>query len=186
MIGVAAMIPFLPTDNPPDPRFPNPMIGWCPGGGAGGLTGYGFCDGVRYPDGSYWHIIRGDVPFVGSQMRMDCVVMVPITRFHSSPRAEAAGAPSNEGPSPSRCSAHDFPTPEYPSRSTAHGSCHRCVSHLNSSSAIAAAATLAIGCADCTSRSLLTVVFASESSDSTVTASPVYAMLYSRICELWL
>ncbi len=63
------------ADNPPmDPRVPNPMIGWCPGGGSGGLTGYGFCDGVRYPDGSYWHVIRGEVPFAGSQMRMDCVI----------------------------------------------------------------------------------------------------------------
>ncbi len=93
MIGVAAMIPFLPTDNPPDPRFPNPMIGWCPGGGAGGLTGYGFCDGVRYPDGSYWHIIRGDVPFVGSQMRMDCVVMVPDNPIPQlAPRGGCGGA----------------------------------------------------------------------------------------------
>jgi hypothetical protein len=55
---------FVHTDTPPDPHIPNPMIGWYPGG-AGGIFGYGFCDGVPYPDGSYWHIIRGNVPFAG-------------------------------------------------------------------------------------------------------------------------
>jgi hypothetical protein len=70
----AALAPSLYADSTLDPHIPNPMIGWCPGGGAGGMFGYGFCDGTRYADGSYWHVIRGNVPFAGPQMRMDCVI----------------------------------------------------------------------------------------------------------------
>jgi hypothetical protein len=68
LIAAAALAPSAHTDTL-DPHISNPTIGWCPGGGAGGLAGIGFCDGARYTDGSYWHVLRGAVPFAGSQMR---------------------------------------------------------------------------------------------------------------------
>jgi hypothetical protein len=69
--GLIALAPSAHADTL-DPHIPNPMTGWCPGGGAGGLAGIGFCGtGARYPDGSYWHVLRGAVPVAGSQMRMD-------------------------------------------------------------------------------------------------------------------
>jgi hypothetical protein len=73
LIAAAALAPSGHADTL-DPHIPNPMTGWCPGGGAGGLAGMGFCDGARYPNGSYWHVLRPAVPFAGSQMRMDGVV----------------------------------------------------------------------------------------------------------------
>ncbi|OBK40938.1 hypothetical protein [Mycobacterium kubicae] len=42
----------------PDPHMPDPHTNFCPGGGSGNppLFGGGNCDGIKYPDGSYWHI----------------------------------------------------------------------------------------------------------------------------------
>ncbi|WP_343601430.1 hypothetical protein [Mycobacterium sp.] len=57
-----------------DPHVPNTAEGWCPGGGVGGFNGFGFCDGDRYPDGSYWHQVRGNAPFAGSVLTLTCVV----------------------------------------------------------------------------------------------------------------
>jgi hypothetical protein len=51
LIAAAALAPSAHADTL-DPRIPNPMTGWCPGGGAAGLAGIGFCDAARYPDGS--------------------------------------------------------------------------------------------------------------------------------------
>ncbi|MDD4868261.1 MAG: hypothetical protein PHQ28_14445 [Mycobacterium sp.] len=39
----------------PDPHMPDPLRGYCPGGGAGNVLMGGWCDGEHYPDGSYWH-----------------------------------------------------------------------------------------------------------------------------------
>jgi hypothetical protein len=36
-----------------NPHWPNYSMGYCPGG-VGGFFIY-YCDGERYPDGSYWH-----------------------------------------------------------------------------------------------------------------------------------
>ena len=41
----------------PDPHMPDPFNGNCPGGG-GGNAFEGYCDGLHYPDGSYWHKIN--------------------------------------------------------------------------------------------------------------------------------
>ena len=57
-----------------DPHMPNSVQGYCPGGGWGGFSGDGYCDGVHYPDGSYWHQLRWVVPFVGSTLNLQCVV----------------------------------------------------------------------------------------------------------------
>ncbi len=67
-----------PPPGPPgqsvfDPHVPNTAEGWCPGGGVGGFSGFGYCDGDRYPDGSYWHQVRGKAPFAGSVLTLTCV-----------------------------------------------------------------------------------------------------------------
>lgn len=85
-LAVAAAVALLsaaPTHADPygsnggmDPHMPNTWQGYCPGGGFGGPMGYGtgYCDGIHYPDGSYWHQIRGGIPFVGPSISLSCVV----------------------------------------------------------------------------------------------------------------
>ena len=54
--------------------IPHPIMFWCMGGGAGNLL-LGqpeYCDGERYPDGSYWHVINAPVVRMG----MDGVIAV--------------------------------------------------------------------------------------------------------------
>jgi hypothetical protein len=55
-----------------DPKIPDPIMFWCMGGGSGNLLlgQPGYCDGERYPDGSYWHVVNAPVV----RMRMDCVI----------------------------------------------------------------------------------------------------------------
>jgi hypothetical protein len=53
------------ADNPPDPHIPNMQTGYCPGGGMGSQISLAYCDGVPYPDGSYWHIIQYGAPMIG-------------------------------------------------------------------------------------------------------------------------
>jgi hypothetical protein len=69
--GVSGADPAPPPGQ--DPHMPNSMMGYCPGGGYGGM-GTGWCDGVKYPDGSYWHQVRIPAPFVGSTLTLDCVI----------------------------------------------------------------------------------------------------------------
>ncbi|MFY2860195.1 hypothetical protein ACOJVU_10470 [Mycobacterium sp. THU-M104] len=44
-----------PAHAAPDPHMPDPLRGYCPGGGVGNVLMGGYCDGEHYPDGSYWH-----------------------------------------------------------------------------------------------------------------------------------
>lgn len=43
------------ADSPHDRYHPNYDENWCPGGGTGAAGARGYCDGVDYPDGSFWH-----------------------------------------------------------------------------------------------------------------------------------
>lgn len=57
-IGVsAAVFSAAPAYADPshDPYHPNYDGNWCPGGGTGAAGARGYCDGVDYPDGSFWH-----------------------------------------------------------------------------------------------------------------------------------
>ncbi|MEZ0366769.1 hypothetical protein ACAG26_24150 [Mycobacterium sp. pUA109] len=63
----------------PDPHVPNMAGGYCPGGGQGSPMWLGYCDGVHYPDGSYWHTIQYGLPLIGHpngllSPGMQCVV----------------------------------------------------------------------------------------------------------------
>ena len=49
----------------PDPHTPNMRAGYCPGGGMGSQISLAYCDGVPYPDGSYWHAIQYGAPMIG-------------------------------------------------------------------------------------------------------------------------
>ena len=63
----------------PDPHMPDPRNDYCPGGGAGSMIYAGWCDGVPYPDGTYWHYIQYGIPMIGHPAGllspgMQCVV----------------------------------------------------------------------------------------------------------------
>ena len=45
-------------DPGPDPHIPNMAVNYCPNGGAKWLFVSTYCDGMPYPDGSYWHIVK--------------------------------------------------------------------------------------------------------------------------------
>lgn len=49
----------------PDPHMPNMQAGYCPGGGMGSQISLAYCDGVPYPDGTYWHAIQYGAPMIG-------------------------------------------------------------------------------------------------------------------------
>lgn len=53
------------ADPAPDPHMPNMAAGYCPGGGMGSQVYLAYCDGVPYPDGSYWHAIQYGLPVIG-------------------------------------------------------------------------------------------------------------------------
>lgn len=72
-----AAAPMAQAD--PDPHMPNPQANYCPGGGMGSMIYAGYCDGVPYADGSFWHYIQYGMPLVGHQAGllspgMQCVV----------------------------------------------------------------------------------------------------------------
>ncbi|TDH48711.1 hypothetical protein E2F47_22710 [Mycobacterium eburneum] len=49
----------------PDPHIPSVAAGYCPGGGQGMTMYLAWCDGVKYPDGSFWHVIQYGLPLIG-------------------------------------------------------------------------------------------------------------------------
>lgn len=49
----------------PDPHIPDIRSDYCPGGGAGIVSWIAYCDGIPYPDGTYWHYIQYGAPIVG-------------------------------------------------------------------------------------------------------------------------
>lgn len=59
--------------DPLNPYIPDISQGYCPGGHGGFGGGYGifYCDGIRYPDGSYWHEVIGTDAATG---RLECVL----------------------------------------------------------------------------------------------------------------
>jgi hypothetical protein len=68
-LGVATVAvlsaPAAYADPAPDPHMPNMQAGYCPGGGMGSQISLAYCDGVPYPDGSYWHAIQYGAPMIG-------------------------------------------------------------------------------------------------------------------------
>lgn len=58
----------------PDRHIPDLSAGYCPGGKGGRYhspTGHGWCDGIHYPDGSFWRMIQLNYPGPPS---MQCVI----------------------------------------------------------------------------------------------------------------
>lgn len=47
-----------------DPHIPNPSTGQCAGGGGGSMY-MGYCDGLHYPDETYWHRLAWGMPWLG-------------------------------------------------------------------------------------------------------------------------
>ena len=89
MLGCAAALVFStavasadPPAPQPDPHLPDLADNYCPGaqwtfGGQwvdnNGNGQHQVCDGVLYPDGSYWHEWTWDHGFYGKEWHHDCV-----------------------------------------------------------------------------------------------------------------
>nr|WP_246540919.1 hypothetical protein [Mycobacterium spongiae] len=82
LVGCAAALLFttgVASAAPPDPHMPDLVRGFCPGGrtdsqGIGGVTASGGwinCDGVKYPDGSFWR--QGITQNTGIRFFTDCL-----------------------------------------------------------------------------------------------------------------
>lgn len=63
--AVLAILTAATAHAAPDPHIPDPKNDYCPGGGAGSMIYLGYCDGTKYPDGSYWHWFQNGVPLIG-------------------------------------------------------------------------------------------------------------------------
>lgn len=55
-----------------DPHYPDADDNICPGGGFDGM-GAGYCDGIKYPDGTLWRQDYWTVPIVGRMSNLQCV-----------------------------------------------------------------------------------------------------------------
>jgi hypothetical protein len=66
-VAAAAALPVgqASAEPAPDPHMPNMQSGYCPGGGMGSQISLAYCDGVQYPDGSFWHSIQYGAPMIG-------------------------------------------------------------------------------------------------------------------------
>lgn len=72
----AIFVPATSSAGPPgqDPLVPNMTAAHCPGG-EGGFLAVKWCDGQKYPDGSYWHqLSMTGGTFATPIFRMDCVI----------------------------------------------------------------------------------------------------------------
>lgn len=66
VVAATAILAFAsPVSAEPDPHMPDPQSNYCPGGGMGSMIYAGYCDGVPYPDGTFWHYIQYGIPLVG-------------------------------------------------------------------------------------------------------------------------
>ncbi len=74
LIAIAAMLTTPAGHADPDPHRPDFGANYCPGGG--GSSPEPFCDGVPYPDGSYWHAIQRGTSGT-SFVVVQCVVPAP-------------------------------------------------------------------------------------------------------------
>jgi hypothetical protein len=67
VVTIAAALTFAPVAHAgPDPHMPDPLNGYCPGGGAGNVF-EGYCDGAHYPDGSRVVMSRATAPIVAAR-----------------------------------------------------------------------------------------------------------------------
>lgn len=80
-LAVAAGLAMLPLTGTAyadpsgsDPHMPNLSIGYCPGG-RGGILAVAWCNGEKYPDGSYWHnVAMTGGTFATPRFEMNCVI----------------------------------------------------------------------------------------------------------------
>lgn len=54
LVGVASCVLAPTAQADQDPHIPNGGALWCQGG-LGNVALIPYCDGLHYPDGSYWH-----------------------------------------------------------------------------------------------------------------------------------
>jgi hypothetical protein len=81
-VAAAGFVPSVTADadDDDDPHIPDMAQDYCPGGTDGGPPGqFGFCDGIPYGDGSYWHTLQWPIPINGRPSgmlspTMKCVV----------------------------------------------------------------------------------------------------------------
>lgn len=62
LVVAGAAVAFAAPALADDAHIPNPSTGYCPGGSMGSPIYMGFCDGERYPDGTYWHTRQWGIP----------------------------------------------------------------------------------------------------------------------------
>lgn len=79
VLSCSGIFPAATAAAGPDPHIPDPMHNYCPGGGMGSMLWLGYCDGERYPDGSYWHQVQNGLPMIDHPagffgVPMECVV----------------------------------------------------------------------------------------------------------------
>lgn len=74
-----------------DPHMPNMQAGYCPGGGVGSQISLAYCDGMPFPDGSYWHTIQYGAPMIGHPYGLLSPGLQCVVGWRSDPSASPAG-----------------------------------------------------------------------------------------------